>query len=294
MFVERIVGAFLVVVGLILVPVALAILFLGAVSARKCVVALVGAETPVRDLHRDDEFRPYAKVTATVLGSDAPVETASEELAPMYRVVARRRNYRRLLNRRRHHDEVLADDVAFERATIRDDDGTRCLLTARPNEDGDRWGDRQRAIGDYEHLLRTTPLLSTTWDAEATYYDDEAVPDHVVAFLDVMGVDTDFGLDRFGVRKLTVHEDVVETGEEIRILGRVERRPVAELAPDAPVPDDSEAVVLRPWTTVTTDSWRALAWNRAKAAAVRLPFAVVLAAAGIVAVYGGLRWVGLL
>lgn len=294
MIVDAIASVFLALVGPVLALVALAILFVGGISARKSFVALAGAETPIDALHRNGDGYPYAKLTATVVGSDAPVETIHGEEVAMYRVDVRRRNDRRLTDRRRHYKEVLVDAVAFERASIQDDAGTRCLLTARPDEDGDRWGDRQRAIGDYEHVLRQTPLLSTTWDAVATYYDDAAVPSHVVAYLADLDVDTDFELDQFGVRKLTVREDVVDVGDTVRILGRVRRRPIDDVSDDADGPDGQGAVVLRYFTTVTTDSWRAVAWDRAKTAALRLPFGVVLAAASVTATYGGLRGLGLL
>lgn len=278
-------------------------LLYGLRSARNAYAAVGGAETRLDELAADGE-PARARLSGTVVDVPSPVETVDGEAVALYRFSAELKDYRNISNRRRIFREQLADAVALEGAVLRSPAGRRCLLTAAAG-DGGGWGDNQERRTQTGLLLRRTDFVSADPTAETTYRDRASVPDRLRAYLASLGAELDVDLDQFGVRGLTVTEDVVRVGDTLRVVGPVEGRspddepPEAgegtDVAPEIADGVDVHAVVaLHEAATATPDSWRALARAETKAALVQVPMGLVMLGAAVVVAGLSLRNAGLL
>lgn len=194
-----------------------------------------------------------------------------------------------MLSKNRDNKWLLAEGARLERAVV-DADGRQFDLTAEPVDENREWGgiqeDTERGYGT---ALARPDLATGEWTSTEKYADNDAVPEGIVNYLATeYDADLEVDLSKLGV-SLTVAEDVIEAGDEIKIAGKVESKAAPGATggtPEQAAATDGGArrptVNLTPGATVTGDSWRALVWTETKFAA-KLPAGLAMIAMGLAA-----------
>lgn len=275
-----------VVIGGILLLIGLGLFVQGLISARNSYVALFGDETAVADVDTGDDAT-NVKLTGTVSAVPDPVETLDGRGVGIYRIRAVLKNRWNLFKKRTDVKRLLADATELESVVLQDESGAECQLTAEPGTLDRRWGDVQQA--DRNWLLETRrDFVTPEWTERRTFSGDGGVPEEVKSSLRAAyDADTSFDVSKLGVG-FVLAEDVVETGDAVRIAGKVRPTAPADVddrraaATDGGAP--AVALDLTPGATVTSGSWRALAWANAKLALLKVPMGLILVGAAAVLV----------
>lgn len=293
-----------VIFGGVFLLVGVALLYMGLYNVRMALRALRGSETSVGNVDADADAA-NVKLSATVRGVPEPVTTLDGEDVALYRIRAVLKNQWNRLKKRRNVEQLVADATELDAVVLKDDAGQACLLTATEDSSGNTWGDVQSANRN-EFMQVRRDFVSGDWSNVRTYTDAGVPPNVESALQRQYDADTDFDVSSLGVG-LSVKEDVVRAGETLRIAGRVEpsqvtsgevgTRTVADGgSPRSEQTDGTSglatdggrsalALNLTPHATVTTGSWRTLAWDSLKRALLRVPFGVLLILAAVAIVW---------
>lgn len=294
------------IVGVVVALLVVALLLLGVVmiirglsSARNAYLALLGEETDPTDLDAGGDTATV-KLSGTVRDVPEPVETADGREAAVYHLKSVAKNWRNLPRKGKKVRYLLAEGARLRRAVVvgaasdasldrssDGGDGGTWEVTADPIDENRRWGGVQEGDGrGWGTALKRPDVATGEWTEKEKYTNEADVPDRVVDYLE-SEYDADVDVDvSASLVSLTVAEDAIGVGDDIRLVGKVQPEQSAEATAEqvtaADGGDPTVSLNLTPGATVTGGSWRTLAWTEAKSA-VKAPVGLVLVAMGVAA-----------